>query len=202
MYSLAGSHQAEDVESRPTSMMGTTVGILSLQPTNFVSTFDGDEFQLTPQPHPSTSKVISPEMIRPHPKAGPRKRSAVSGCRKRGDTKILTDTPVKRQLEAEAKQRTEKNMKSSRKPQKQLKVRRTNSNQRQKRSSTKSRRSTTSEDSDRCKICKHKFGDTDDPRIGDDWIKCLHCSNWFHDSCAQANGILDDGDEFTCSDCV
>jgi hypothetical protein len=104
-------------------------------------------------------------------------------------------------LETEAQQREEKKMKSSRKQQKQqLKNPRINGNRRQKQLSTKRR--TTSNDNERCKICKRKFGNANDPKIGDDWIKCIQCFSWFHNSCGQANGILDDGDNFTCSDCV
>ena len=46
---------------------------------------------------------LTPEQIRPFPKTACRKRSK-SLTRKRGETRILTDTPVKNQLEAEAKQ--------------------------------------------------------------------------------------------------
>lgn len=40
-----------------------------------------------------------PDSIRPHPKAGPRKQSTKGW--KRSETTVLTDTPVKEQLEAE-----------------------------------------------------------------------------------------------------
>ena len=59
---------------------------------------------------PSTSQSIpgqfSPSLIRPHPKAGPRKESG-KGRRKR-HSEILTDTPVKLQLEEEDWQKREK----------------------------------------------------------------------------------------------
>ncbi|GAA6102776.1 histone-lysine N-methyltransferase PRDM9-like isoform X1 [Tachysurus ichikawai] len=55
-----------------------------------------------PEPEPSSSAMgttFSPVSIRPHPKAGPRKQTTKG--RKRRETAVLTDTPVKKQLEAE-----------------------------------------------------------------------------------------------------
>lgn len=161
---------------------------------------DDGEFRLARRSHPATSTVVTPEAIRPHPKAGPRKTPANSAPRKRGDTKILTDTPIKRQLEEEATQRAQKKVKTS--SRKQLPRTLSNSVGNRKPKQQSAKRCATSEDTDRCKICKLKFGDARDPKSAEDWIKCLQCLRWFHDSCAQANGILDEGDEFTCSDCV
>jgi hypothetical protein len=44
--------------------------------------------------------LVTPEQIRPFHKAGVRKRDGKS-TRKRGSTRILTDTPVKQQIENE-----------------------------------------------------------------------------------------------------
>lgn len=57
-------------------------------------------------PIPSTSAFVSPEVIRPHPKAGPRKGSGKG--RKKGSTRILTDTPEKLAIEKEWEARKEK----------------------------------------------------------------------------------------------
>lgn len=59
---------------------------------------------------PSTS-FVSPEQIKPYPKAGPRK-GTVKG-RKRGRTRILTDTPEKLAIESEWKERQIKKQKAS-----------------------------------------------------------------------------------------
>lgn len=56
---------------------------------------------------------ISPEMIRPHPKAGPRKIKGIG--RKRGTTRILTDTPEKLAIENEIRARQEKKKEKERK---------------------------------------------------------------------------------------
>ncbi|KAL0830140.1 hypothetical protein ABMA28_003597 [Loxostege sticticalis] len=52
---------------------------------------------------------LSPEMIRPHPKAGARK--TIKKGRKKGATKILTDTPEKEAIEKEHREREEKKRK-------------------------------------------------------------------------------------------
>lgn len=57
---------------------------------------------------PSVSKYISPEVIRPYPKAGPRK--TITKGRKKGSTKILTDTPEKIAIENESREREQKKM--------------------------------------------------------------------------------------------
>jgi hypothetical protein len=61
----------------------------------------------------SLARVLTtPEQIRPFPKAGECKPNARKP-RKRGSTRILTDTPVKRQLEEEAEQRAQKKKQTS-----------------------------------------------------------------------------------------
>lgn len=58
----------------------------------------------------TTSMVVAnpltPDQVRPHPKAGPRKTTR--GSRKRRSTSILTDTPVKDRLRREAEERAQK----------------------------------------------------------------------------------------------
>ncbi|XP_027012391.2 histone-lysine N-methyltransferase PRDM9-like isoform X1 [Tachysurus fulvidraco] len=59
-----------------------------------------------PEPEPSSSAMdttFSPVSIRPHPKAGPRKQTTKG--RKRRETTVLTDTRVKKYLEAEKSRR-------------------------------------------------------------------------------------------------
>lgn len=51
------------------------------------------------------SGFISPEMLRPYPKSAPRKNL---GGRKKGKTRILTDTPEKNEIEMEYLKRTKK----------------------------------------------------------------------------------------------
>lgn len=78
---------------------------------------------VVPAPEPSSLSrdTFSPDSIRPHPKAKPRKNTAKG--RKRRTTAVLTDTPVKLRLEAEkskskAKRKMEFNEKKKKNEQK------------------------------------------------------------------------------------
>lgn len=52
-----------------------------------------------------------------------------------------------------------------------------------------------------CPQCKFVYADPNDPKANEDWIRCKKCRVWFHDSCAEHNGILDD-DGFFCGKCA
>ncbi|CAK1554963.1 unnamed protein product [Leptosia nina] len=61
---------------------------------------------------PSRSQIsgtvnVTPDVVRPYPKAGPRKLQGMK--RKKGKTRILTDTPEKRLIEMEEQERQRKN---------------------------------------------------------------------------------------------
>lgn len=45
---------------------------------------------------------------------------------------------------------------------------------------------------DACAICQHSYGNTQDPKATEDWLSCAVCSGWFHESCAENKGIIDD----------
>uniref|UniRef100_A0A6P7H5F1 Uncharacterized protein LOC114344570 n=1 Tax=Diabrotica virgifera virgifera TaxID=50390 RepID=A0A6P7H5F1_DIAVI len=74
-------------------------------------TSQNEQLQQTSKEHNnqpfSSATFASPEMIRPHPKAGP--RTSTKG-RKRATTKILIATPEKLALEAEVKAKKEKKL--------------------------------------------------------------------------------------------
>lgn len=53
------------------------------------------------------AEVVTPEIVRPYPKAGPRK--LIKNSRKKGKTRILTDTPEKRLIELAEQERHTKN---------------------------------------------------------------------------------------------
>ncbi|KAK2721124.1 hypothetical protein QYM36_003411 [Artemia franciscana] len=63
-----------------------------------------------PAPGTSGTAPITPESVRPHPRIDPTKRNPSNG-RKRGKTRILTDTPEKEQLEREKHNREAKKAK-------------------------------------------------------------------------------------------
>jgi len=57
------------------------------------------------------------------------------------------------------------------------------------------------QDLTRCAHCSVMYGDASDTRRGDDWVQCLGCNAWFHETCAEVVGILEE-EEFHCRDCV
>ncbi|KAK2709768.1 hypothetical protein QYM36_013440, partial [Artemia franciscana] len=69
----------------------------------------------TSGPQQSSTPVsvpVTPEQVRPYPKAKPRVLSGRG--RKKGSTKILTDTPVKRQIEEQEAERKDKKARGGR----------------------------------------------------------------------------------------
>lgn len=54
---------------------------------------------------------------------------------------------------------------------------------------------------DNCTLCHARFGDDSDKKKGEEWIQCCKCGHWFHESCGEDCGLLDD-DVFYCKDCV
>ena len=161
---------------------------------------------------PAQHAVITPEQIRLFPKAGVRKRDAKKTGRQ-GSTRILTDTPVKEQIENEKFSKKLRKCKTG--PKKSLQLERVSNvkglslkkkrtmdpediNQEMKK---KKKAHSSGDNSDTCKTCGVVYGDPMDKKVGEMWCRCTMCSRWFHDSCAQSNGILDVGDVFTCADC-
>jgi len=66
--------------------------------------------------------------------------------------------------------------------------------------STKSTK-TKSKDSTKCHNCGVMFGAKEDNKLSDDWVKCQGCSNWYHESCAETVGIVEET-QFTCKMCI
>ncbi|KAK0134340.1 hypothetical protein N1851_030101 [Merluccius polli] len=55
--------------------------------------------------------------------------------------------------------------------------------------------------SDPCTVCKGLYGDASDPKAMEEWVACCHCKKWFHESCGEMYGIMDD-DDFICRECI
>jgi len=160
------------------------------------------------------NKTVTPEEVRPFPKAGARKTSRVASSHRRGDTQILTDTPVKRKIEemdaaCAKKTKKEKAQKVTKVVQKKEVQKKVSSmcttTSKKKLQFAKEKRGEVKNDascSEKCNVCFVAYGDKADIRSADDWLKCSGCQLWFHESCAQANGVLDDDDTYTCIQCV
>jgi hypothetical protein len=73
----------------------------------------------------------------------------------------------------------------------------------QKKRKRNQKRKQRSSSADDCALCGHTYGDPHDPKKYEEWLLCKgKCSRYFHLSCAEAHGILDDDDTFMCADCL
>ena len=124
---------------------------------------------------PCRKQPRTPEDVRPFTKAPPRKTNQRG--KKRGRSMILTDTPVKNALEAEAaKRKTKVKGPTSRKvartlaPKKQVKAAK--------------RPKATEEDACQCLVCDEPFGNS---RPGEKWVSCTDCGKWAHDDCTSGD---------------
>jgi len=194
----------------------------SILPTNSSSLID-------PSCQPSTSRTghTPPHIVRPHPKAPPRKLE--TNKRKRGETQIFTDTPVKNRLLALQNQRkvagkigmpkfgkgvsAQKDVKigKARKGDKTM-TRKTET----KVPTMKKLKLSVEKVPARKKLKLSKFeSNSRKPGVAnkndecfycnepsaesiDGWIRCDVCLRWAHDACA---GVEDDDDDFTCEFC-
>ena len=124
---------------------------------------------------PCRKQPRTPEDVRSFTKAPPRKTNQRG--KKRGRSMILTDTPVKNALEAEAaKRKTKVKGPTSRKvartlaPKKQVKAAK--------------RPKATEEDACQCLVCDEPFGNT---RPGEKWVSCTDCGKWAHEDCTSGD---------------
>lgn len=123
----------------------------------------------------------SPAVPRPKMAEGASKR------RKVAHAEIITSSPYKQSLMATGP-RPRSASKTEKKPPKTKRVR-------VKKVAVKELRLKTP-----CYKCGVDFGDASDHKRNEDWIQCKPCGEWFHESCGEEFGILDD-DTFTCQGC-
>lgn len=137
-------------------------------------------------PQPSTSsqppqcEILTPEAVRPFPKAGERKQKS-SGKRRRF-TAILTDTPVKNRLLAEKQAAQQKRIKI---------IPTTNRKKLVEKYCLKSKRGETnhrnyqsdSEEGDDA-LCLYCMENYKSSKSGEKWIRCTKCHMWAHQQCA------------------
>ena len=48
----------------------------------------------------------------------------------------------------------------------------------------------------------NRYGSAEDPKPTEEWTSCLWCMSWYHDSCAEDSGVMDDDGTFTCAECL
>lgn len=149
------------------------------------------ESQVFTSPLPSTSKAVStcepitPESIRPFPKAACRKIRSKPNLRK-GKCRILTDTPEKNELEAKAAKRKapksskrNKNVKVIKK-----KILQDNDSNSDEHTDTEmvleSDSGNDEDEGDNCVGCGENYFHT---KLVEDWIQCKVCRLWCHENC-------------------
>lgn len=62
-------------------------------------------------------------------------------------------------------------------------------------------RRTKSKDTTKCGHCGIMYGEKNDTRINDEWVRCEGCCKWYHETCAEIVGLLE-ATAFTCRDCI
>lgn len=137
------------------------------------------------QPH------VSPEDIRPFPKAGQRKQGAAArrGGRKKRKSAVLTDSPVKNALQEEKEIKKQKNQGAKR----QLKMpKQTKGKQKRGKQTKKSVSEESDEEECLCLVCCETWSNSDS---GEEWVKCAMCPGWAHVKCTKDEGV------FVCPNC-
>lgn len=153
----------------------------------------------------AASRRVTPEMIKPFPKAPPRKK--LSFRRRTGKSRVLTDTPVKKELEELQRQRKRKLGDVETETVSNCASKRLQFN-RQRKSAGQSEHSTKGKNKQKRQLRPAREAQDDAPCLycGEMWsqsreqfIKCQgHCQQWAHISCA---GVDDKDINFVCERC-
>lgn len=175
----------------------------NVTPCNSGSHLDGDtvtlETNLTPQQMSPTANdriglVVTPEEIRPFPKAGQRKST---GGRKKGKTLILTNTPVKKQIELEAHMRSGKSKYQKSMPKSKMCKEDTpksiGKGKQIKKKKSKLIDEEDSEDEWFCLVCCDSYANS---ASKEKWIQCYECKYWAHQKCTDGTAY------YLCHNCT
>ena len=137
------------------------------------------------EPTPSTSglskKALTPEIIRPLPKAGPRKGNRMN--KRKRFSAILTDTPVKNALQKNSKQKTHTAQRSFSATKKQ---------RTQKSKLVHDDEESSEEEDSLCLVCMDSFSNSKSREV---WVQCRVCSKWAHEDCTNKDLF------YTCHNC-
>lgn len=133
---------------------------------------------------------FSPSALHPFPKAGARKNPGRK--RKKLQSEVLTDAPVKQAREEERKKISSAKKKIKYQGQKKkMTSKKKAANKRPKPDDTEDADS--SDDENVCIVCLEHF-DNSQPR--EVWIRCQHCRFWAHEACTPGK------DNYICHNCL
>jgi len=62
--------------------------------------------------------------------------------------------------------------------------------------------SASNDDNTPCTFCRVQYGSAQDPLKHEIWIACNTCRKWYHSTCAENNGVMEDDGTFLCSSCL
>ena len=158
------------VTDRPVPIQPALPPISSTQPPDH----PGPSTQAPDQPGPSLA--LSPEEIRPHPKAGPRKTAQ----KRKRKTMILTDTPVKDDLEREKATAQAKKRIFPQKGQQKSNVPTSVEKGKKKAKQMAKLLESSDEEECFCLVCIEPFSNS---RLKETWLQCVMCKNWAHKEC-------------------
>lgn len=123
---------------------------------------------------------VSPESVRPYPKAKLTQKKTKKGGRKKGKSAILTDTPEKEELFQKyiKKKKTNRKLFENEVEKKKQKSKVTKKMKKKK----TIEKSEDEEDDTFCAICEGMFSSS---KSGESWIQCCRCKFWLHEACTE-----------------
>ncbi|GAA6089293.1 uncharacterized protein LOC117534359 [Tachysurus ichikawai] len=130
---------------------------------------------------PPVQAEFSPETVRPHPRAGPRKTTKANG-RKKCKSAILTDTPEKEALEREKAKVKRKPTKVKRKLTKNT-LEASQQTKTEKKKHTE-KNSDSEKEEDFCIVCLESYS-----RPGEMWLECCQCKALALEVCTDGGSI-------------
>lgn len=158
---------------------------------NPTPSYSRSEMSIEPTPGPSHRPdipMLTPEQVRPHPKAGARVgQTTKRGGKRKRYSAILTDTPVKDALEAE------KNATKAKRKAPTKENRRGKTKEKPRKEVHEESDEDSEEDDTLCLYCLSSYKHS---KSGEKWIRCTSCHMWAHEECAGGPDIF-----FRCTNC-
>lgn len=134
--------------------------------------------------------TFSPEIVRPLPKAVPRKTGYRRKTRK---SAIYTDTPEKNAIQEECNAQRKKQVKRNLKKKLGDKPKVVPQAKKAKQGQNSEEQSDSEEEDCFCLICLEPYGSS---RSGEKWVQCIECRHWSHEECTRQENY------YICHNCL